>query len=117
MNKNELGGSSEPLRSNVGDSGILGERSGLSLEKIRSVGQNLGEQIEEQLAERPYVVLGAVAGVGFVAGALVGSRLGQIAVAIAGGYLIRNAIRSQGGDVQKLVKQGIDKLTSERSTA
>jgi hypothetical protein len=116
MNKNDLSGSTEPLRSTIGEREGEGiER--LSLEKIRAAGRNIGEQLQQQLEERPYVVLGAVAGAGFVAGALVGSRLGQIAVAIGGGYLVRNLLRGQGGDVQKLVKQGIDKLTSERSTS
>ena len=88
----------------------------MSLDKIRDVGKNLGEQLETQLKERPYVVLGAVAGVGFVAGSLLGSRLGQVAIALAGGYLVRNMIRGGGGDVQRIVKQGIDKLTQERSS-
>ena len=118
MNKNEFSTSAnEPNRSTIGGGEMKGEQEGLSMERIKSVGQNLGQQIEQQLSDRPYVVLGAVAGVGFVAGALIGSRLGQIAVAIAGGYLIRNAIRAQGGDLQKVVKQGIDKLTNERTTA
>lgn len=88
----------------------------LSMDKIRDVGKNLGEQLETQIKDRPYVVLGAVAGVGFVAGSLLGSRLGQIAIALAGGYLVRNMIRGGGGgDVQRFVKEGIDKLTQERS--
>lgn len=89
----------------------------LSMDKIRDVGKNLGEQLETQIKDRPYVVLGAVAGVGFVAGSLLGSRLGQIAIALAGGYLVRNMIRGGGGgDVQRFVKEGIDKLTQERSS-
>jgi hypothetical protein len=116
MNKNELSGSTEPLRSDAGARGG-GDDARISIEKLRAAGRNLGEQLQEQLDERPYVVLGAAVGAGFVAGALVGSRIGQIAVAIAAGYVIRNALRTQGADVQKLVKQGIDKLTAERATS
>jgi ElaB/YqjD/DUF883 family membrane-anchored ribosome-binding protein len=89
---------------------------GMSMDKIRDVGKNLGEQLETQMKDRPYVVLGAVAGVGFVAGSLLGSRLGQVAIALAGGYLVRNMIKGGGGgEVQRIVKEGIDKLTQERS--
>ena len=94
-----------------------GNDDAMSLDKIRDVGKNLGEQLETQMKERPYVVLGAVAGVGFVAGSLLGSRLGQVAIALAGGYVVRNMIRGGGGgDVQRLVKEGIDKLTQERAS-
>jgi hypothetical protein len=94
-----------------------GESSGADdrIARLRDVGRNLGEQIEVQLRERPYVVMGAVAGLGFAAGSLLGSRLGQIAIALAGGYLLRNAIKSDGQGVQRFVKEGIDKLTQERA--
>jgi ElaB/YqjD/DUF883 family membrane-anchored ribosome-binding protein len=89
---------------------------GMSMDKIRDVGKNLGDQLETQMKDRPYVVLGAVAGVGFVAGSLLGSRLGQVAIALAGGYLVRNMIKGGGsGEVQRIVKEGLDKLTQERS--
>ena len=85
------------------------------LAKLRDVGRNLSEQLEVQMRERPYVVLGAAAGVGFALGAMVGSRLGQIALAAGVGYVGKNLLRGVAAEeVQKLVKRGIDRLTQDR---
>ena len=72
------------------------ERAEVALERLKEVGKNLGDQIEDQLRERPYVVLGVATGIGFIAGSVMGSRLGQMAVALAGGYLARNLLANAG---------------------
>jgi hypothetical protein len=120
MNKTEESGQESKARgaSRVGSLGQEGEGE-LSLDRVREITRNLGEQLETQIHERPFVVLGAVAGASFVAGSLLGSRLGQIAVAIAGGYLVRNALNQAAGPggVQRVVKESIEKITHpERTT-
>ena len=61
--------------------------------RLREVGRNLGGQIDEQVRKRPYVGLGAAAGVGFVAGSLLGSRLGQVLLAAGIGYAAKRVAR------------------------
>ena len=89
------------------------ENAEVAMDRLKEVGRNLGDQIETQLRERPSVVIGVATGLGFVAGRLMGSRLGQIAVALAGGYLVRNVITH--GGVGNVVRDGIERLTDERA--
>ncbi len=79
--------------------------------RLREVGRNLGGQIDEQVHKRPYVVLGAAIGIGFVAGSLFGSRLGQVLLAAGIGYAAKHAL---GGDVSlERIQAGIERLTGE----
>jgi hypothetical protein len=71
-------------------------------------GRKLAAELEKHLRERPFVVLGAVAAVGFVAGSLFGSRLGQVLAAAAGGYALREALRV-GMDMNG-IRAGLDRL-------
>lgn len=85
--------------------------------RLREVGQNLSGQIDEQVRKRPYVVLGAAAGIGFIAGSLFGSRLGQVLLAAGIGYAAKQAL---GGDLGlDRIQAAIEKLTreSERRSA
>ena len=93
------------------------ERSehGLDVERLREVGKNLGSQIEEQVQKRPYVVIGAAAGIGFVAGSLFGSRLGQMLLAAGLGYVAKNLIEG-GVDIERL-QERLEEISGERSTA
>ena len=87
------------------------ERRKTEVARLREVGQNLGEQIDEQVRKRPYVALGAAAGVGFVAGSLFGSRLGQVLLAAGIGYAAKHAL---GGDLGlDRIQAAIEKLTRE----
>src|SRR5437762_7718190 len=58
------------------------EPHGVDLRKYLDEAKSLGQRLETQMSSRPYVALGAVAGVSFLAGSLLGSRIGQLAVAI-----------------------------------
>jgi hypothetical protein len=88
---------------------------GLDVSRLREVGRNLGEQIEEQVQKRPYVVIGAAAGIGFVAGSLFGSRLGQMLLAAGLGYVAKNLV---GGDIDvERLQEKLEELSGERSTA
>jgi hypothetical protein len=80
------------------------------MDRWREVGRNLGAQLEEQLQKRPYVVVGAAAGIGFVAGSLFGSRLGQMLLAAGLGYVVKNVLEGQG--VESL-QAGLEKLTAD----
>ncbi len=87
------------------------ERARGDLARLRAAGRNLGAQVEEQVRKRPYVVIGAAAGMGFVAGSLLGSRLGQLLVAAGIGYAAREVLE---GDVDMdRIREGIARLTGE----
>jgi hypothetical protein len=58
------------------------------------------------------VVIGAAAGLGFVAGSLFGSRLGQVLLAAGVGYLAKNVLEGDIGIDH--IKEGIERLTNER---
>jgi hypothetical protein len=79
-------------------------RRPIEMDRLREVGRNLGSQIDEQVRKRPYVVLGAAAGFGFVAGSVLGSRLGQMLLAVGVGYAAKRVL---GGDF------GIDRIQAE----
>jgi hypothetical protein len=100
-----------------------GERTGahgehlraLEMERLRAVGRNLGAQLGEQVQKRPYVVIGAAAGLGFVAGSLLGSRLGQMLLAAGIGYVVKNLAEGELG-VER-IQERLEQLTGEREQA
>ena len=90
------------------------ERRKLELARLAEVSRNLGSQVEEQVQKRPYVVIGAAAGIGFVAGSLFGSRFGQVLLAAGLGYVVKNLV---GGELGvDGIQAGIEKLTGEAGT-
>jgi hypothetical protein len=89
------------------------ERRGLDVARMREAGRNLAAQIEQQAVKRPFVVIGAAAGVGFVAGSLFGSRLGQVLLAAAGGYVAKNLLEGEIG--LKRLQDNLEKLAQERT--
>ncbi|HEX8793430.1 MAG TPA: DUF883 C-terminal domain-containing protein [Polyangiaceae bacterium] len=92
-----------------------GDEHGIDVARLREVGKNLGAQIEEQVQKRPYVVIGAAAGIGFVAGSLFGSRLGQMLLAAGLGYVAKNLV---GGDIDvERLQEKLEEISGERSTA
>lgn len=88
---------------------------GLDVARLREVGKNLGAQIEEQVQKRPYVVIGAAAGIGFVAGSLFGSRLGQMLLAAGLGYVAKNLVEGNV-DIERL-QERLEEISGERGTA
>lgn len=108
----------EKRRSRKNERGALaGEagEGGVDIERLREVGQNLSSQLEEQVQKRPYVVVGAAAGIGFVLGSLFGSRLGQVLLAAGIGYVVKNVVAGDLG--VEGIEQGLEKLTGERQQA
>jgi ElaB/YqjD/DUF883 family membrane-anchored ribosome-binding protein len=96
--------------------GAQGERlRALEMERLRAVGRNLGAQLGEQVHKRPYVVIGAAAGLGFVAGSLLGSRLGQMLLAAGIGYVVKNVVEGDIG-VER-IQERLEELTGERQPA
>jgi hypothetical protein len=92
------------------DSNVAARRP-LEMDRLREVGRNLGGQIDEQVRKRPYMVLGAAAGFGFVAGSFLGSRLGQVLLAAGLGYAAKRVL---GGDFGiERIQAEIEKLTGE----
>ena len=80
------------------------------LARMRELGRNLGGQLQAQARKRPYMMLGAAAGIGFVAGSLFGSRLGQVAIAAAVGYFARNVLEGEMGEP---IRHGFEKLAQQ----
>jgi hypothetical protein len=83
----------------------------IEFDRLREVGRNLGGQLDEQVRKRPYAVLGAAAGFGFVAGSILGSRLGQVLLAAGVGYAAKRLL---GGEFDlDHIQAGLERLTSE----
>lgn len=80
--------------------------------RLREVGRNLATQVGDETRKRPYAAIGAAAGVGFVAGSLFGSRLGQVLLAAGLGYVARNFL--DGSPVVERLQDNIEKLANER---
>ncbi len=76
---------------------------GVDIKKYLDDAKSMGKTLETQMSSRPYVVLGAVAGASFVAGSLLGSRIGQLAVAIGVGYAATRFL--QDPDVKSLARK------------
>jgi hypothetical protein len=88
------------------------DRGRLEMARLRAAGKNLGAQLEEHVHKRPYVVIGAAAGLGFVAGSLFGSRLGQVLLAAGLGYLAKNVFEGDVG--MERIREGLERLAQER---
>jgi ElaB/YqjD/DUF883 family membrane-anchored ribosome-binding protein len=86
----------------------------IDLSRLREAGIRARRQLEEQVRKRPYTVLGATAGVGFVVGSVLGSRLGQVAVAAGIGYLAKSLLER---DVVDRLRLQIEKLGQDRPRA
>jgi hypothetical protein len=56
----------------------------------------LGDALEVQLRERPYVTLAAAAGAGFILAQALSSRVGRIALLAAGGFAATRLLRGDG---------------------
>jgi hypothetical protein len=85
-----------------------GTEHGVDIKKYLDDAKSMGKNLESQMTTRPYVVLGAVAGVSFVAGSLLGSRLGQLAVAIGIGYAATHFL--QDTDVKSIARKATQNL-------
>jgi hypothetical protein len=91
------------------------EQHKIDMARLRDVGRNLATQLEQQAVKRPFVVIGAAAGVGFLAGSLFGSRLGQALLAAAAGYFAKNVLESDIG--LKRLEDNLERLAHERTRA
>ena len=83
----------------------------IEMDRLREVGRNLGGQLDEQVRKRPYAVVGAAAGLGFVAGSILGSRLGQVLLAAGLGFAAKRVLGDEFG-VDRL-QAGLERLASE----
>jgi ElaB/YqjD/DUF883 family membrane-anchored ribosome-binding protein len=81
------------------------------IRELVEAARNLAPQIDEQVHKRPYVIVGGAAALGFVAGSLLGSRFGQLVLALGLGYVARNVL---GGEIDAAsIEAGVGKFTGE----
>jgi hypothetical protein len=62
-------------------------------------GQSMLTRIDEQLRANPYLALGLGAGAGLLVGSLFGSRIGRMALLLAGGYVASEFVKRGGLDL------------------
>jgi hypothetical protein len=89
-------------------SGSGRETHGVDLKKYLDAGRNVGRTLEDQIVTRPYVALGIVGGAGFLLGSLIGSRVGQIAVAIGIGFAATKVMQGKGLETMKDVAKKVN---------
>ena len=87
------------------------EHSGIDVARLREAGLRARRRLEDEMRKRPYAVLGASAGVGFVLGSVLGSRFGQMIVAAGIGYfgkslLERDVVERLRLQIERLVREG-----------
>jgi DUF883 C-terminal glycine zipper region len=88
-------------------------------ESVRTVARDLNAQLATQVRERPYVTIGFAAGAGFVAGSVLGSRIAQLGVAIAAGYLAREMMEGSevAGELKRLIDQALERFGGRKRGA
>jgi hypothetical protein len=91
------------------------QRKPLEMARLREVGRNLSGQLDDQVRKRPYAVVGAAAGIGFVAGSILGSRLGQVLLAAGMGYMAKHVLAGDFGIDR--IQAGLERLTGDVETA
>jgi hypothetical protein len=107
----EAAGSRRSERTGRTEGAEPGSRRRIKLDRLREVGRNLGVQLDEQVRKRPYVVLGSALGVGFAAGSVLGSRLGQVLLAAGVGYVAKHFLGPDFG-IER-IQATLEKLASE----
>jgi hypothetical protein len=60
--------------------------------RVLEMARKLGADATAQARRRPQLAIGVALAVGFVAGSVLGTRLGQVLVAGAAGYLIKHVL-------------------------
>jgi ElaB/YqjD/DUF883 family membrane-anchored ribosome-binding protein len=88
------------------------ERAKTEMTRLRAAGRNLGAQLEQHVQKRPYVVMGAAVGLGFVAGSILGSRLGQVLLAAGIGYAAKTFLEGEIG--MDRIQERLERLGRER---
>jgi ElaB/YqjD/DUF883 family membrane-anchored ribosome-binding protein len=66
---------------------LRADGSRLDVKKALAEVKSFGHTLESQMRTRPYVALAATAGVSFLAGSILGTRVGRLALAAGAGYL------------------------------
>ncbi len=62
-------------------------------------GESMLARVDEQLRANPYLALGIGAGAGLLVGSLFGSRIGRMALLLAGGYVASEFVKRGGLDL------------------
>jgi hypothetical protein len=121
MNQTNSDGARQPTqqdsRRGARGEGTRREGQGHSVDfaRLRDLAGNLSAQLGEQARKRPYVTAGAVASIGFVAGSMFGSRLGQLLLAASAGYFAKSVLAGSNG-IERL-QDNLERLAHERTNA
>jgi hypothetical protein len=83
-------------------------------ESVRTTARNLNAQLATQMKERPYAAIGLAAGAGIVAGSILGSRIAQLGVAAAAGYLARDLLEGTevGAELRRMVDSALRRFAA-----
>jgi hypothetical protein len=94
-------------------------RSESQIDQLARAAQNAREGIVEYVKERPIAALGIAAGAGFVAGCVLGSRVGRIALMVAAGSVAQDLLNESLGEggVKKLVTDELSRFARSRESS
>jgi hypothetical protein len=91
----------------------------LQLAKIKRAGMNIGGELGTYVKKQPVAAVGIALGAGFVLGAVLGSRLGRIALVAAIGYAAQELVEGAlgKGGIRKLLVDEVSKLAKGETAA
>jgi hypothetical protein len=118
MNQNTGQGSDEQGAEHVGyaKKGFV-DRS--QLDQLARAARNVGEDVANYVRRRPVAAIGIAAGAAFVAGTVLGSRVGRFALIMAAGSLAQDILDESLGEggVKKLVTDELSRLVRSRASS
>ena len=84
--------------------------SSFDMDKVRETMRKLGTDAIEQTKAHPQIAVGVGVGIGFIAGSIFGTRLGQLACALGAGYVLKHAL-ANGASLDS-IQRSIEKLVN-----
>jgi hypothetical protein len=79
-----------------------------NVKRLAETGRRLGNEAMGHARRRPQLAIGVALATGFVAGSIFGSRLGQVMLASAAGYLVKHAL--SGDSALEEIRLSLERL-------
>lgn len=81
-----------------------------NMKRLVETGRKIGNEAVGHARRRPQLAIGIALATGFVAGSVFGSRLGQVIVAAATGYLVKHALTGDQAleDLRRTLERIVD---------